>query len=36
MKQGGTALHDLLLYETTEYNNHDEAEKKEKAMGYDY
>lgn len=36
MKQGGTALHDLLLYETTEYNNHDESEKKEKAMGYEY
>lgn len=34
MKQHGTALHDLLIYETTEYNNHDEAEKKEKSLGY--
>lgn len=36
MKTQGTALHDLYIYETTEYNNHDEAEKIEKKMGYKY
>lgn len=36
MKEQGTALHDLFIYETTEYNNHDEAEKAEAKMGYDY
>lgn len=36
MKEQGTALHDLFIYETTEYNNHDEAEKMEHKIGYDY
>jgi len=36
MKQLGTPLHDLYIYETTEYNNHDEAEKEEKKLGYKY
>jgi len=36
MKEHGTALHDLFIYETSEYNNHDEAEKKEAKMGYKY
>lgn len=36
MKQGGTALHDLMLYESSTYNNHDEAEKHESKMGYKY
>lgn len=36
MKTMGTPLHDLYIYETTEYNNHDEAEKQEKKTGYDY
>lgn len=35
MKSYGTSLHDLYIYETTEYNNHDEAEKQEKEFGYD-
>lgn len=36
MKQYGTPLHDLFIYETTEYNNHDEAEKHEHKLGYKY
>lgn len=36
MKEQGTALHDLYIYETTEYNIHDEAEKIEHSMGYKY
>lgn len=36
MKKYGTPLHDLFIYETTEYNNHDEAEKMERKLGYDY
>lgn len=36
MKEHGTALHDLYIYETSDYNNHDEAEKHEKKMGYHY
>ena len=33
MKQIGTPLHDLLIYETTDYNNHDSAEiREEKSM----
>lgn len=36
MKEQGTALHDLYIYETSEYNNHDEAEKAEAKLGYDY
>lgn len=36
MKTQGTALHDLFIYETSEYNNHDEAEKKEEKTGYKY
>ena len=35
MKKHGTALHDLFIYETSEYNNHDEAEKEEHAVGYE-
>lgn len=34
MKEHGTALHDLYIYETSEYNNHDAAEAKEGMMGY--
>lgn len=34
MKEQGTALHDLFIYETSEYNVHDEAEKAEVKMGY--
>lgn len=36
MKTMGTPLHDLFIYETTEYNNHDEAEKAEEKVGYNY
>lgn len=36
MKEQGTALHDLYIYETSEYNNHDEAEKAEAKTGYKY
>lgn len=36
MKEQGTALHDLYIYETSEYNNHDEAEKAEAKVGYKY
>lgn len=36
MKEQGTALHDLYIYETSEYNNHDEAEKAEAKLGYKY
>jgi len=36
MKAQGTALHDLMIYESTNYNNHDAAEKKEEKMGYKY
>lgn len=36
MKQLGTPLHDLFIYETTEYNIHDEFEKKEESTGYRY
>jgi len=36
MKEQGTALHDLYIYETSDYNNHDEAEKAEAKIGYSY
>lgn len=36
VKKYGTPLHDLYIYETSEYNNHDEAEKNERKFGYDY
>lgn len=36
MKEQGTALHDLYIYETSDYNNHDEAEAREKSVGYKY
>lgn len=36
MKELGTPLHDLYIYETSEYNNHDEAEKAEAKSGYKY
>lgn len=36
MKEHGTPLHDLYIYETSEYNNHDEAEKIEASIGYKY
>jgi len=36
MKEQGTALHDLYIYETSDYNNHDEAEKAEAKIGYKY
>lgn len=36
VKEQGTPLHDLMIYESTAYNNHDEAERKENALGYKY
>lgn len=36
MKEQGTALHDLFIYETSDYNNHDEAEKAEAKIGYNF
>lgn len=36
VKEYGTPLHDLLIYESTAYNNHDEAEKAEEKIGYKY
>lgn len=35
-KQYGTPYHDLMIYESSWYNNHDSAEKKENKMGYNY
>lgn len=36
MKKHGTALHDLFIYETSDHNVHDTAEKREAKSGYDY
>lgn len=35
-KQLGTPIHDLFIYETSDYNIHDSMEKKEESMGYRY
>ena|GEM_PF-1679262 len=34
MKNGGTPLHDFMLYNTSDHNVHDEAEDKESGVGY--